>query len=222
MMTLATITFILAAYLLGSIPTTYLVGRRYGIDLRRYGSRNVGGSNLGTFAGPWAMLAAGLVDAGKAALPTFLALRLNLGLEVAVLAGLAAIVGHDWSLYLHFVGGRGIGPTLGMLFVLFPWGCVLVLGVSLAGKLVNRDALACAISLLVLPLIVGAAGQPPALVAGCIGIFLIAMAKRLLANGESVPPEQRGRVLRNRLLHDRDVGPGEPWTERVPDEEKMC
>ncbi len=219
-MRLESILLILAAYLLGSIPTAYLVGRRYGIDLRRYGSRNVGGSNLGAFAGPWAMLAAGLGDAAEAALPTFLALYLNLGLETAVLAGLAAIVGHDWSLYLRFVGGRGIAPTLGMLFVLFPWGCILVLGISLTGKLVTRDALACALSLLLLPWTVWATGQPPALVLGCIGIFLIAMAKRLLANGEPISPEHRGRVLRNRLLHDRDVGPDEPWTGRVPEEDE--
>ncbi len=212
-MRLESILLILAAYMLGSIPTAYLLGRRYGVDMRRYGSRNVGGSNAATLLGTWAFFAVGLVDAGKAALPTFLALYLNLGLEMAVLAGLSAIVGHDWSLYLGFTGGRGIGPTLGMMFVLFPWGCVLILGVSLAGKLVNRDALACLLSLLVLPLIVGAAGQPPALVAGCLGILLIAAIKRLLANGEPIPPERRGQILRNRLLHDRDVGPDEPWTE---------
>ncbi len=215
-MRLETILFILGAYLLGSIPTAYLVGRHYGIDVRRYGSRNVGGSNIGMFAGTWALLAVGLADAAKAGLLALLALYLNLGLETAVLAGLAAIIGHDWSIYLRFVGGRGIGPTLGMLFILFPLGCVLLLVAPLLAKKIRREALVCGLVLLVLPLIAWAVGQPLALVAGCVGIALVAALKRLLANGEPVPPGRRGTVLRNRLLHDRDVGPDEEWTERRP------
>ncbi len=204
-----------AGYLFGSFPSAYVLGRLYGLDIRRMGSGNVGGSNIATFVGPWAFLLAGGVDVVKAALPTFIAVQWAGDLNIGVLTGLAAIAGHDWSLYLRLRGGRGISATVGALLPLFPLGVAVILIPSLLGKPLHREALGCGLGFIALPFAAWLLGQPPALVLGCMGITILAAIKRLLANGEPVPHDRRFEVLRNRLLHDRDVGPDEPWVERT-------
>ncbi|MDI3279865.1 MAG: glycerol-3-phosphate 1-O-acyltransferase PlsY [Bacillota bacterium] len=118
--------FILAAsiilgYLLGSIPTGVLVSRwGYGLDLRRAGSGNIGATNALRVLGPGPALLVLLVDVAKGTLSVWLARLLGGGLTAQVLAGMAAVIGHNWSLYLGLQGGRGIATTLGVLLVLMP------------------------------------------------------------------------------------------------------
>ena len=114
---------IVSGYLLGSIPTAYLVGRWIkDLDLRRYGSGTVSGSMVWEHVARWAVVPVGLFDMFKAALPAWLGLRLELGMPVAVAAGLAAVAGHNWPVFLRFTGGRGLGSFMGVLLVVFPWG----------------------------------------------------------------------------------------------------
>jgi len=103
------ILIVVLGYLLGSIPLAYIAGRLLkGIDLRQYGSGTVSGSGVYQHVAKWAIVAVGLFDIAKAAFPTWLGLELGLGLSVALAAGLAAVVGHNWPLYLGFKGGRGL------------------------------------------------------------------------------------------------------------------
>ena len=84
-----TLLFVFGAYLLGAIPTAYLLARWLrGVDLRQVGSGNVGGSNLRATVGTWATIAVGLFDIAKGALPVWLAQRVGLGETEAVLAPL--------------------------------------------------------------------------------------------------------------------------------------
>ena len=103
---------IAAAYLVGSIPTSYLVGRlAKGIDIREHGSRNIGVSNLTAQVGAyWAAPVITFDILVKGALPVVIASDriLGLGLDVEVAAGLAGIVGHNWSIFSGFKGGRGM------------------------------------------------------------------------------------------------------------------
>ncbi len=207
--------FVPAGYLAGSFPTAYLLGRLRGVDLRRVGSGNLGGSNAAEFVGAWAFLVVGGIDVGKAALITLLARYWSGDLAIAALTGLAAIAGHNWSLYLRFKGGRGVSATLGALLVLFPLGWIVLLLPGLVLHPIRRDALGTVLGYLLLPLAAWLLGQPPPIVLACAGMAALAAAKRLLANGEPIPPGRRGQVLRNRVLHDRDVGPDEPWVERT-------
>ncbi len=206
---------LLASYLFGSIPTSYLAARwTRGVDLRRLGSGNVGSSNLRRVVGKYPAALVGLADVFKGALPVFLAERAGWDLTRAGLLGLATICGHNWSLYLGFSGGRGLASTLGVLLITAPWAWILVVGGLAVGTAVRRTALWAAIGLLLVPPTAAALGEPDTLVHLLLALVALAAAKRLVANGEPLPPANWKRVLWNRLAYDRDVGPEEEWTER--------
>ncbi len=212
---------VLLGYLLGSISSAYLAGRWLkGIDLREYGSGTVSGTGVYEHVGMGAMVAVGLFDIAKGAFPTWLGLRW--GLPVALAAGLAAIVGHNWPLYLKFKGGRGLGTSLGVLAIVFPWGAVLLLIILGLGRLLRYTALVALVGVAALPLLSWLTGQPGAVTWACLALLFLVIAKRLEANRLPLPPPSPGqrRVLMRRFLFDRDVGVREPWTERTPKREK--
>jgi len=209
---------VIFGYLSGSIPFAYIAGRLLrGIDIRQYGTRSVGGSNVYEQVARWLVVVVGLLDIGKAALPTWLALQLQLGLPTAVAAGLAAVVGHDWPLFLRFHGGRGISTCLGVLAVLFPLGALWELAALGLGHLLHHAAVNL-IGLATLPLLAWALRQPPALIAVGVVMFFIVSLKRLEANREPLPPgKEKWQVLRRRWLLDRDIEDWEAWISRRPE-----
>jgi glycerol-3-phosphate acyltransferase PlsY len=125
----------LAFYLIGSIPTGYLLGRARGLDIRQHGSGNIGATNVWRVMGWKWGLPAFILDVLKGFLPLFLGHALwdedgsiwddELFL---VICGLAAIVGHNYTPWLGFKGGKGIATSAGVLAALMP----PVLGVALA------------------------------------------------------------------------------------------
>lgn len=121
-MSLKAALLIIASYLLGSIPTAYIIGRwKAGLDITQHGSGNVGGTNALRVLGVGPAILVAISDVTKALLPTLLATRLFEGNTWPSLAvALAAILGHNYSIYLRFRGGKGIATTLGACFVLFP------------------------------------------------------------------------------------------------------
>lgn len=212
---------ILFGYLLGSIPTAYLVGRALrGIDLRRYGSGTVSGTAVYYHVARPLVVAVGLFDIAKGALPTWLALRWDLGLPVAVVAGLAAVVGHNWPVFLGFVGGRGIGTFLGVLLVLFPWGFPWLLAWLALGRLARATAIGALLGLVSLPFLMRWMDQPSPVVLASVAMVVLTVVKRLEANRLPLPddPAERRRVLWRRLWMDRDVARNEEWVHRVPGE----
>jgi glycerol-3-phosphate acyltransferase PlsY len=106
-------------YLLGSFPSGYVVGRLRGIDVRQWGSGRIGGTNVLRSAGPWAAILVVLSDVAKGVLAVFVAKALVGSPSAEVLAGLAAILGHDFSIFVTFSGGRGVATTLGALGALY-------------------------------------------------------------------------------------------------------
>ena len=212
---------ILGAYLLGAIPSAYLAGRYLrGIDIRDYGSGNVGAGNLAAQMGNRTGLLLGAFDSlGKGALPVLLAKLFDQSLAVQVGVGLAAIVGHNWSPYIRFTGGRGAATAIGIVLGFFMWRELLVGAfiIGFLGRVVRGDsAFSAFIVMLVTPLL-AYIWQPRTLAYGTAAMVLAIMIKRLTANWES-PRAEIGlaRVLAYRLLWDRDVPRQEEWTSRVP------
>jgi glycerol-3-phosphate acyltransferase PlsY len=113
---------LIAAYLLGSIPTAYIIGRiRAGIDIRTVGSHNMGAMNsfyrLGFLYGVIVLA----VDMGKGAAAVWVARLLGTPDLVEMLAGAMAVVGHNWPVWLGFKGGKGGATAIGAIGFLMPW-----------------------------------------------------------------------------------------------------
>ena len=135
---LHSLVFVLVSYLFGALPIGLLVGRMVkGIDVRDYGSGNIGASNVWRTLGPFWGVAVFLFDFCKGFFPTLLAGRVHdVSPWLPVLVGLAAILGHNFSPFLRFKGGKGVATSLGVVYGLSPpaaavgfavWGlCLLV------------------------------------------------------------------------------------------------
>jgi len=194
----------LTGYLLGSIPTGYLVAKARGVDIRGVGSGNIGATNvlraLGKPAGAFVLLMDALKGALACWLPLILLVKLYsqeaplgpLDLEpVALASGLGAILGHNYTCWLRFKGGKGVATSAGVLLVLMPraFGVCLALWllVLAATRYVSVASIAAAVAL---PFVVWAWRGSPALVilAAVIGGLAVyrhrTNVQRLLAGTE--------------------------------------
>ncbi|HMO58555.1 MAG TPA: glycerol-3-phosphate acyltransferase, partial [Roseiflexaceae bacterium] len=124
------------AYLVGSIPFSFLVARAWGVDLRRVGSSNIGAANVWRNCGPLAALLALAGDLLKGALPTLIAASLGLPDALVALVGAAAIAGHVRPIFLAFRGGKAVATGGGVLLVLFP----LMVPIGLAARAIGFAA----------------------------------------------------------------------------------
>jgi len=128
---------ILICYLLGSIPFGYIVGKLFKkIDIREYGSGNIGATNAFRILGPVLASLVLIGDIGKGIFSIYLVRFLNIdNLFILTIAGLAVICGHDWSVFLKFKGGKGVATTFGVIFsfnlvisilAVTVWGIVMI------------------------------------------------------------------------------------------------
>ncbi len=110
---------IIFSYLLGSFPTGYVIGKIfYKEDIRKYGSGNIGMSNVFRTFGPLPALFTFIGDALKGYIPTFFAIWLHFSPIWILVIALSSILGHVFSLYLKFKGGKGIATTFGIFFAI--------------------------------------------------------------------------------------------------------
>ncbi len=216
-----TIIFLLVfGYLLGSIPSGYLAGKWLkGIDLRQYGSGTVSGSMVWEHVAKWAVIPVGLFDIFKGALPTWLGLHLGMGELVAMSAGVFAMIGHNWPIYLYFRGGRGFSPFLGQLLVLFPWGVLIVLAGLGLGNLFRSAAIPLLVVIL-LPIFTNWIDGPSIVLWCSILMVLITLIKRVEANQRPLPIDktERRKVILRRIFLDRDIQDHQAWILREPRE----
>ncbi len=155
---------IVLGYLLGSIPSAYIATRlAMGKDIRQLGGGNVGGLNTYKEAGIKPAIVVSIADLGKGTASVVTAYWL-LGLTDltqfwVLAAGMAAVIGHNWMVWLKFRGGKGMGTAIGALFVLMPlygygWGLLIFSGIILILLIITRNiALSIGIGLVSLPFI---------------------------------------------------------------------
>ncbi len=137
---------IVAAYLLGSIPTALWVSKLFfGIDIREHGSKNMGASNTFRVLGPWFGLFVLLVDMGKAVVAVLLANKVSatdfLGNELMLwqlIFGLTAVAGHIFPVFAGFRGGKGVASLFGVVLAIQPWTAIICIVAFLAVVLVTR------------------------------------------------------------------------------------
>jgi acyl phosphate:glycerol-3-phosphate acyltransferase len=184
----------IVAYFIGSIPTGYLFGRARGVDIRTTGSGNIGATNVFRTLGKTAGVAVLLIDAVKGFVPTkFLLFGATPETHEyhAMVAGLVAILGHNYTCWLRFKGGKGIATSAGVVIALVPYGLLITLAVWLIVFAASRYvSLASVVAALVLPLAVWAVGRSPTMITLCAILGGLAIYKhrtniqRLLAGTE--------------------------------------
>jgi acyl phosphate:glycerol-3-phosphate acyltransferase len=119
---MAALPWLIASYLLGAVPTSYLAARLFrGIDLREHGSRNLGATNLYRVLGWRYAVPVGLLDAAKGLVPVLVfAPRVSSSDLFALICGLVAVVGHVFSVFVGFKGGKGVATAAGVMLGLTP------------------------------------------------------------------------------------------------------
>jgi glycerol-3-phosphate acyltransferase PlsY len=170
---------LICAYLIGSFPSAYLAGRfRRGIDIREVGSRNVGAMNVFYKVGFVTGLLVLAVDIGKGAAAVALARWLGVPMIVELLAGVAAVIGHSFPVWLKFRGGRGGATIIGILIFLMPWGIPFYLAIFGLSLLITRyPTLSYSVAFLCFPFVAWLIYHSGALVVFSIGILLLPVIK---------------------------------------------
>jgi glycerol-3-phosphate acyltransferase PlsY len=208
--------YILISYLLGSFPSGFIITKlSTGKNILEIGWRKTSGSNVFKNVGLWQGTLTGLLDIAKGFLPVYLAQKLGFSTSIQILSGVAAVTGHNWSIFLKFAGGRGIGTFIGAFFALSP----KILGLSL-------------IPLLILALIWnGSTGTILFLFTAILlsvyfnqfsltGVFVlltlpVIFVKRLSPIKEIKEAENKTPLLKNRLIYDDDIPPPEWRIKRI-------
>lgn len=166
---------IICAYLLGSIPFGFVIGKMKGVDIRKYGSGNIGTSNVARILGKKAAISTLLGDGLKGLLPVLAARLLGLEEVWIVTVGLAAIVGHNWSIYLKLKGGKGVTTTYGA-YLGIAWlpGLLTIAAWLLVTKVTKKSSLAALSSAALSPMFAFALkASQPTLIFAVVGAVMI-------------------------------------------------
>ena len=139
-MILKAVLWVIASYLIGSIPFGLLVSKGlFKQDLRKLGSGNIGATNVMRNFGVKPFVAVMVMDMAKGIAAVKIGSGIGLNPQVALLSGLAAIIGHNWSLYLKFKGGKGVATSGGVIIAAYPVAVSLaVVGVFVIMVLATR------------------------------------------------------------------------------------
>jgi glycerol-3-phosphate acyltransferase PlsY len=152
---------VLCGYILGSVPTGFLAGRAWGVDVRQEGSGNIGMANVLRTAGKWPAVVTMVGDILKGFAPVFLARLVTENEWVIAAVALAAVIGHCWPVFLRFKGGKAVATGAGTTIALAPVVGLLLFAFWWAVVLASRYTSLGAISvMLVTPIVFLLTGQP--------------------------------------------------------------
>jgi glycerol-3-phosphate acyltransferase PlsY len=125
-------------YIVGSVPFAFLIAQRRGVDLRRTGSGNIGAANVLRTTGAPSAMAATVLDVAKGAVVVVVVQRLFSGPATPMVAGLAAVIGHGYPVWLGFRGGKGVATAAGAFLTLAPVAVALAAAVFVVVTWVTR------------------------------------------------------------------------------------
>src|SRR5262252_9264962 len=171
---------VLLAYLIGSIPFALILARRWGADLRQVGSGNLGAANVMRASGVTAGVLVAALDMAKGAASVWIASRVSDSTDLPAAAGLAAVVGHVYPIWLRFRGGKGVATACGAFAILTPLAVPPVLAIF-AGVvwLTQYISLGSVLASMALPPLAYAMGSPaPAVVAAGAAAAIIVFRHR--------------------------------------------
>jgi glycerol-3-phosphate acyltransferase PlsY len=197
---------IIIAYLLGSIPSAYIVGRmRKGTDIRETGTRNMGAMNVFYSVGFWWGLLVLTTDVGKGAAAVGIAMAFGVPELVEFTAGVMAVLGHAFPVFLRFRGGKGGATCIGVLSVLMPWGLPIAFGIFCALLLITRfPTLSYSVALITFPFVGWLISDRWELVVYSVGLLLIPLVRYIPRIKEMRDKAGNwGRVIRRKSLEDR-------------------
>lgn len=169
----------LFAVIIGSIPSGLIVTRiATGRDIRRLSGGNIGAANVAYNAGPRAGLAVGVMDILKGVLPVTIGLIGGMHAEGLAIVALAAVLGHDFSVFLRFRGGKGVATSLGVAVALGPLAAALAMITWVLTLVLSKyTSLASLIALASLPLYEAAVRRPSEYVLLTTVLFLVGLGK---------------------------------------------
>ena len=223
---------VIGAYLLGAVPAAYLVARWVrGIDLRQYGSGNVGAANVITVVSKRWGIAVIAFDLVKGMVAVYVARWIGLDISQQAAVGLATIVGHNWSVFLRFSSGRGGLTTAGVAIAVAPWLGLSLLAFTLILGLFRQLALGMILAVAALPVCSWFLSQPLGITEdpedvlplslGFLAIFLVTLIRRLTVPRAAIAASvSTGELIVNRLFFDRDIRDRETWIHRAPTQAK--
>jgi acyl phosphate:glycerol-3-phosphate acyltransferase len=165
---------VVLAYLIGSIPFALVLARHRGLDLRKIGSGNLGAANVFRASGARAGVIVALLDIAKGAISVVLAGQFSESPAVPAAAGLAAIVGHIYPVWLRFRGGKGVATACGVFAALTPLAAAPALAAFVATVWLTRYiSLGSVIASVALPPIAYATGSPSATVGAAVAASIL-------------------------------------------------
>ena len=173
--TFIVISLALGAYVVGSVPTAYILVRwMEGEDIRDFGSRNVGALNAYNRTGAWAGLLVLVVDTAKGVLAVAAPRLLGVDPWVLFITTPLVVVGHNWPVFLNFRGGKGAAAIFGISLVIAPWLTIITAGPSILVMLLLRNVvLGAAFGFILLNTLLWVTGQGAEQVGLCLLLTLL-------------------------------------------------
>jgi glycerol-3-phosphate acyltransferase PlsY len=181
---------VILGYLLGSIPTAHIAGRIFKkVDIRQVGDGNVGAQNAFRQLGAKTGVAVGIIDAGKGTLAILIAQAVSLSQVTVLLAGAAAVVGHNWPVFLGFRGGRGEATTIGVLLTTITQPMLILAAPAILTLVIFHNVvLASAVLFVPLPLVCWGLGVPGILIAYSIALPCLVGFTHFLRTRQVITP----------------------------------
>jgi glycerol-3-phosphate acyltransferase PlsY len=199
------------AYLVGGLPVGWLLVRwqRYGLDLRKFGTGNIGTSNVYRHAGIDVAIVVGPLQFAQGFLPVLAARLVGFPIDAMMLVAVCAVAGNGWPIYMRFNGGRGVAVATGAVAAVSVAGLIALLMCYAWGAIRGRIALAVLAGFVILPIVVLFFSGPNGwiVMTGCVAMLVLLLLRRL----EGLPRDARiyGQFWRRayqRLVFDERPG----------------